>query len=100
MKEINWSITLDDNVKYNYTCGGWHYYYNKVTGEQYVEKLDGTVYLIKQVHYKGDVKMDKERIKLIELNNILDFLLETRSKEEILKLIEETLDIIDLFKEG
>lgn len=44
--------------------------------------------------------MDKERIKLIELNNILDFLLETRSKEEILKLIEETLDIIDLFKEG
>lgn len=43
--------------------------------------------------------MDKERIKLIELNNILDFLLETRSKEEILKLIEETLDVINLFKE-
>ena len=44
--------------------------------------------------------MDKERIKLIELNNILDFLLETRSKEEILKLIEETIDVIDLFKRG
>ena len=47
MKEINWSIILDKNVKYNYTCGGWDYYYNKVTGEQYVEKLDGKVYLIK-----------------------------------------------------
>ena len=44
--------------------------------------------------------MNKERIKIIELNNILDFLLETRSKEEILKLIEETLDVINLFKGG
>lgn len=42
--------------------------------------------------------MDKERIKIIELNNILDYLLETKSKEEILKLIKENLDIIDLFK--
>jgi hypothetical protein len=41
----------------------------------------------------------KERIKFIELNNILAYMLETRSKEEILELVEETLDIINLFKE-
>lgn len=45
MIEINRSIIFSENVKYNYSCGGWHYYYNKVTGEQYVEKLDGKVYL-------------------------------------------------------
>ena len=42
--------------------------------------------------------MDKERIKLIELNNILDYFLEKMSKEELLKLIEENIDVIDLFK--
>lgn len=41
----------------------------------------------------------KERIKIIELNNILDYMLEEMSKEEILKLIDETIDIIKLFKE-
>jgi hypothetical protein len=50
---------------------------------------------------KGDITMDimKERIKLIELNNILAYMLEERSKEEILELIEETIDVINLFKE-
>ena len=42
--------------------------------------------------------MDKERIKLIELNNILDYFLEIMSKEELLKLINETIDVINLFK--
>lgn len=42
--------------------------------------------------------MDKERIKFMELVNILDYMLETRNTEEILNLIEETLDIINLFK--
>ena len=41
----------------------------------------------------------KERITIIELNNILDYLLEEMSKEEILELIDETIDIIKLFKE-
>jgi len=41
----------------------------------------------------------KERIKIIELNNILDYMLEEMSKEEILELIDETIDIIKLFKE-
>lgn len=44
--------------------------------------------------------MMKERIKLIELTNILDYMLETRNKQEILELIEETIDIIKLFKWG
>lgn len=49
---------------------------------------------------KGDLTMDimQERIKFIELTNILEYMLETRSKEEILELVEETLDIINLFK--
>lgn len=41
----------------------------------------------------------KERIKIMELTNILDQMLETRSKEEILELVEETIDVINLFKE-
>lgn len=52
----------------------------------------------KPYQYKGDVKMDKERIKFMELVNILDYMLETRNTDEILDLIEETLDIINLFK--
>ena len=39
-----------------------------------------------------------ERIKIIELNNVLAYFLETMSKEELLKLIDETIDVINLFK--
>jgi len=46
-----------------------------------------------------ELKISQERIRLNELNNILDYMLETMSKEEILVLIEETLDILSLFKE-
>ena len=41
----------------------------------------------------------KERVKLIELNNILYYMLDTMSKEEIIELIEGTIDVINLFKE-
>lgn len=40
----------------------------------------------------------KERIKYIELTDILEYFLETMSKDEILHLVDEAIDIINLFK--